>query len=210
MIDIDYYLNDGANWQAMAVLACLRNHKDLNKDYKIEVGRLENHREQGYVFTLLFNNHKHYRQIVHYAVYEHRNSDQIVVKRFHGSFLNTPTIDQIPYKDKYDVTEWFSWGEITKVVEWLNDDFKLFMDDPFWDLFDDDEAIHVELYDKENEKEKDFHVCVYMEDKTLMRTWDNEYYVVNFNLKENIDANNISELLQHVIDIEGMVKLNFK
>ena len=80
----------------------------------------------------------------------------------------------------------------------------------FSDLFDDDEAIHVELYDKENEKEKDFNVCIYMEDKTLMRTWDNEYYVVNFNLKENIDANNISELLQHVIDIEGMVKLNFK
>lgn len=62
MTDINNYLNDGANWQAQAVLCYLRGNEfeysngyydSENREYlaKIKVGRCENCREQGYVFT---------------------------------------------------------------------------------------------------------------------------------------------------------------
>ena len=64
MIEIERYMNDGANWQAQAVLAAVRYFSDMTLDAsydkekkknraKIVVGRYENCREQGYVLTLL-------------------------------------------------------------------------------------------------------------------------------------------------------------
>lgn len=126
MINIDYYLNDGANWQAQAILCYLRgNQLEYSNDYydrtnceysaEIKVGRCENCREQGYVFTFTYKQ----QQIVHYWVYEHRNSDIICVKEFFGAFINTPTIDDIPMEDKYDYTKKFSYGEISQCGEWI-------------------------------------------------------------------------------------------
>ena len=51
MTDVKHYLDDGANWQAQAVLACLRGyatyclHKDGDNEPSITVGRYENYRE---------------------------------------------------------------------------------------------------------------------------------------------------------------------
>lgn len=127
MIDIECYMNDGANWQAQCVLAYLRRHgngvvEDLTWDKenrrsegRLEVGRCENCREQGYVFTITYG----VKQLVHFWVYEHRNSDNLCVVEFEGFFLNTPTINNIPMKDKYDTTKDFSCGDIVDCGNWI-------------------------------------------------------------------------------------------
>lgn len=132
MISIESYLNDGANWQAQAVLVCLRasvssvtdcawNEKKRRSDAEIKVGRYENCREQGYVFTLSHD----YRQVSHYAVYEHRNSDELIIVKFDGCFINTPTVnDVMKDRSKYDYTKSFKCGEIVKCVDYLIDEMR--------------------------------------------------------------------------------------
>ena len=82
---IESYLNDGANWQAQSVLSYLRSIREsiVSKTWSdslrcyeafIYVGRYENCREQGYVFTISYMG-----EYKHYAVYEHRNCDNLVV-----------------------------------------------------------------------------------------------------------------------------------
>lgn len=134
MTEIEHYLNDGANWQAQAVLAAVRgNIYDLlsdtyDNDYyyryhaKVEVGRYENCREQGYVFTLYYDD----RQVKHYAVYEHRNSDQICILCQTGISMNTPNASFMfgPDRGKYDVDKSFSSGQIMEAANWIIDDMK--------------------------------------------------------------------------------------
>ena len=108
MTNIYSYLNDGANWQAQCVLNYVRSHADLSNDYAIFVGRYENCREQGYVFTLT----KRWEQLLHIAVYEHRNSDDLIVKSFKGTFINTPRAEDLNMEDKYDYDESFNVGNI--------------------------------------------------------------------------------------------------
>ena len=110
MINIEYYLTDGANWQAQCVLAYLRymgnlkvqdltwNEEKERYEGELRVGRCENCREQGYVFTIIYG----VKELVHFWVYEHRNSDDLCVVEFEGFFINTPTINDIPMRDKYD------------------------------------------------------------------------------------------------------------
>lgn len=127
MINIEHYMTDGANWQAQCVLAYLRRMghsvvEDLtwNKEKRwsegeLSVGRCENCREQGYVFTITYG----VKQLVHFWVYEHRNVDNLCVVEFEGSFINTPTINDIPMKDKHDVTMSFGCGDIVDCGEWI-------------------------------------------------------------------------------------------
>lgn len=127
MIDIEHYLEDGANWQAQCVLAYLRragkseveyltwNKEKYRAEGELQVGRCENCREQGYIFTLTYGA----KQLVHFWVYEHRNSDELCVVEFEGGFMNTPTINDIPMKDKYDVTMSFGCGDVVSCGEWI-------------------------------------------------------------------------------------------
>lgn len=127
MISIENYLDDGANWQAQCVLAYLRRYDNgiienltWNKEKKccdgeLRVGRCENCREQGYVFSVIYG----INQLVHFWVYEHRNSDNLCVVEFEGTFINTPTINDIPMKDKYDTTKEFSCGDIVDCGNWI-------------------------------------------------------------------------------------------
>jgi len=108
MTDIKHYLNDGANWQAQCVLSYVRSHLDLPNTYKVLVGRYENCREQGYVFTLC----KDYLQLLHIAVYEHRNVDSLVIKTFRGQFLNTPRAEDLKMENKWDYDEDFPYGSV--------------------------------------------------------------------------------------------------
>lgn len=112
MIELQKYMQDGANWQAQCVLAYVRGNEEITLDegyesdkgkqpYSIAVGRWENGREQGYVFTL---RHLMVDQLLHVAVFEHRNSDEIVVSAFTTPFLiNTPTYNDVNVH-KQDVT----------------------------------------------------------------------------------------------------------
>lgn len=108
MVEIKSYLNDGANWQAQCVLSYVRSHLDLPNGYKVLVGRYENCREQGYVFTLC----KDYMQILHIAVYEHRNVDNLIIKTFRGQFVNTPRAEDLNMRDKWDYDTSFDYGKV--------------------------------------------------------------------------------------------------
>lgn len=139
MMKLENYLNDGANWQAVCVMAYLRSrclgdyiNSELS-EYKdkigegeyawiISVGRFENCREQGYIVS--FMNRKMFQQI-NYCFYEHRNSDSICVVRFDcGVTINTPTNEMVfaVMKDKWDTTKDFHYGEIMECGNWIMDD----------------------------------------------------------------------------------------
>lgn len=121
MVEIKSYMNDGACSQAQAVLTFLRPRSyELGDNADIRVGRFENCREQGYIFTLVYSG----VQVAHYTVYQHRNSDNICIIKFRGSFLNTPTLDDVlkDRKDKYDIDKYFDYGEVLECAEWIAND----------------------------------------------------------------------------------------
>ena len=123
-IGVKLYLNDGENWQAQAVLAFIRgNEEDIlywggfdteHGKNSIHVGRFENGREQGYVFSLIVDYINCLKNVV---IYEHRNSDALCIKFFDGNFTDTPTIKDIPLKDKRDYDKSFNCGETKEAYE---------------------------------------------------------------------------------------------
>ena len=148
MIDVTKYLDDGANWQAQAVLAYIRCNTSTavgetfraeTMDYavKINVGRYENCREQGYVFSIDFigeekgtKERKHYQR--NYAVYEHRNSDSIIVLISNATTINTPNIDAMwadkgENPSKYDYDKSFDNGNIIDCAKYILSDMKDFI-----------------------------------------------------------------------------------
>ena len=131
MINVESYMNDGANWQAQSVLAYLRaltfrvrevTTHTLITDPEIEVGRYENCREQGYVFRLRIG----CEILMNYAVYEHRNSDQLIVLKSDRNTINTPSIDEMwnGKKSKYDYDKAFGCGQIIECGEYILDDME--------------------------------------------------------------------------------------
>lgn len=130
MIDIKNYVDDGANWQAQAVLAYIRyysaNITNIGGSIikpEIKVGRYENCREQGYIFTLYYG----WKPIMNYCVYEHRNSDRLCVLKFKTECnINTPTLEDVwkDRKDKYDVDKFFEFGEIVPCGDFIMKDME--------------------------------------------------------------------------------------
>ena len=137
MIDIENYMNDGANWQAQSVLAYLRVTKSnavdktWNKEYKlfeaeVHVGRYENCREQGYIFSVRYKCEQR-----NYCVYEHRNSDDLCVVVFDAATINTPkaeTVFNAMNGDKYNYTKAFPCGQIMECGDYILDDIKKWID----------------------------------------------------------------------------------
>ena len=127
-MELQDYLNDGANYKAQAILAILRGEieyiKEVATDHKkvmIRVGRFENCREQGYVFSLYYN----YHFIKHYAVYEHRNSDSICVLFSKTMTINTPNANQMfGERGKYDVDKFFKYNEIVEAADFIEEDMR--------------------------------------------------------------------------------------
>jgi len=136
MTQIENYMHDGANWQAQAVLAYLRTTKNNaidktwikeNKCYdaSVEVGRYENCREQGYIFSVRYKGEQR-----NYAVYEHRNSDQLCVVVFNGTTINTPTNDMVfeaMGDNKWNFTKALGFGEIVSCGDYIVEDIKEFI-----------------------------------------------------------------------------------
>ena len=140
MIRLNEYLNDGANWQAQAVLSYLKGHyedivihgtydrKFHEYDAIINVGRYENEidtREQGYTFSLRYKSGQR-----NYVVYEHRNSDKICVVQFDERRLSAPSGECVMYLmngDKYNYTISFGCGEIKECGEWIKKDMRHFI-----------------------------------------------------------------------------------
>lgn len=136
MINIENYMHDGANWQAQSVLAYLRVTKNnaINKtwnkrfhkyDASVEVGRYENCREQGYIFSVLYKGEQR-----NYCVYEHRNSDDLCVVVFDAVTINTPTNDMLfeaMGDSKWNYTKAFGFGEIVSCGDYILEDMKEFI-----------------------------------------------------------------------------------
>lgn len=139
MENLRNYLNDGAAWQAQCVLAILRAGYNVNiilrptlrKGYKgeydkydgdLSVGRYENCREQGYVFTIRYKGKQR-----NYAVYEHRNSDQLIVLISETPTLNTPSIEEM-WRDKggdaskFDYDRAYNEKDVYDCAMWIRDD----------------------------------------------------------------------------------------
>lgn len=141
MIQVDYYMNDGAAWQAQMVLAYVRAHEmsatdcTWNGDYydcEIKVGRYENDREQGYVFVVRVLPHCSLDGETHQlnlAVYEHRNSDNIVVLSRELFTGDTPTWAEMTEgrKDKYDYDKDFRYNEAFECGEYVINQFAKFV-----------------------------------------------------------------------------------
>ena len=128
MINLENYANDGANYQARAVLAFLQGLGKIENSWNDEchsydadprVSRWENCREQGYVIML--RNSKGAQ--LNLAFFEHRNSDSICAIEWVQNTINAPTIDTAVfgdvYKDKYDVSHSVEYGQALEMAEWL-------------------------------------------------------------------------------------------
>ena len=119
MNNVTNYLNDGANWQSRSVLSYLSSTYIDDTAVALNCGRYENGREQGYVFSARKNGKQR-----NYAVYEHRNSDDLCVVVNDVATLGTPAAHIIydGMESKYDVTKSFRYGEIVPCGEWITND----------------------------------------------------------------------------------------
>ena len=133
MMNLAHYLNDGANWQAQAVLAYVRgnlstiteqtwNSNGHGYDLTVEVGRYENGRCQGYVFSILIRGFMSKAGSLvnrNWAVYEHQNSDQICVITSDTFTTNTPRWEEMGGRSKYDTDKTFECGDIAGCGNYL-------------------------------------------------------------------------------------------
>ena len=137
MTNLKEYLQDGANYQARAVLMFLQSfagdiESSWNKETKkyeteVKVARWENCREQGYVVSL---RSKDYGKQLNIAFFEHRNSDSIHAVKWEQNTLNSPTIDTAKfgdiYKDKYDTSFDVSYHKAPEMAQWIADQLEEF------------------------------------------------------------------------------------
>lgn len=133
LTNLENYHNDGANWQAKIILAYVQmmHHQVLDVAWdsnshtskaSIYVGRYENCREQGYVFSLIYRGNQR-----HYAVYEHRNSDTICVLISNKPSMNTPDVetmwaDKPENSTKWDYDKGFNCGEFEECTCFIIED----------------------------------------------------------------------------------------
>lgn len=135
MIELNHYLQDGANHQARAVLCFLQGfniEESWDKEYEVykaepKVSRWQNGREQGYIITMRTEN---YSRQINIAFFEHRNSDSICAVKWLQSTMDAPTIQSAEfgeiYKDKYDVSFSVDYGKIEEMAKWIQDELSGF------------------------------------------------------------------------------------
>lgn len=136
MTNLKNYLEDGANYQAKAVLAFVQINGDIESSWDSEekkyiaepkVARWENCREQGYIISLKT---KDYSKQLNIAFFEHRNSDDICAVKWEQNSMNTITIDNAEfgdvYKDKYDTSFDVRYGEVVKMADWITKELNEF------------------------------------------------------------------------------------
>lgn len=115
---IENYLQDGANYQARAILCLLQGR--LSEESKVEIGRWENCREQGYVVSV--RNKKNDQ--LNICWYEHRNSDSVFALSWLQNTINSPTISTIPeeaFPNKWHSNFSVGYGEVLEMATWIND-----------------------------------------------------------------------------------------
>lgn len=133
MINLFNYMQDGAHYNARAVLAILQgmgnieeSYDDKTHEYKavLNVARWENCREQGYIVSLRSED---YRKQLNIAFFEHRNSDSICAIKWEQSDINSINITTMKtdecYKDKFDVSHSVSYNQAWDMAQWIKGQF---------------------------------------------------------------------------------------
>ena len=129
MTKLNSYLDDGANYQAKAVLAFLQAYEGIEESWNkktkryeadIKVARWENCREQGYIVSL--NSKKWLRQI-NIIFFEHRNSDSIHAVKWEQRSMNSITIETAKfdniYENKHDTSFSVVYGKVVEMSDWI-------------------------------------------------------------------------------------------
>lgn len=129
MKSLNVYGNDGASYQARAVLAVLQgkvsdglecswNTENTCYDAEVKVARWENCREQGYVVIL-----RKGPEQLNIAFFKHQNSDDICAVRWEQVTTNSPTIGTAQfgkgYKSKYDVSKSVGCHKFVEMADWI-------------------------------------------------------------------------------------------
>lgn len=136
MTNLKTYLQDGANYQARAVLFFLQGYSHIEKSwnkqlekYEAEpkVARWQNCREQGYIISMRT---KDASKQINIAFFEHRNTDSICAVKWEQLSVNTITIETAEfgdvYKDKYDTLFCVGYGEVLNMAMWIKDELNNF------------------------------------------------------------------------------------
>lgn len=133
MTELKHYLEDGANYNARAVMCLLQGRlPEIEERFRQpKIARWENCREQGYVIMV---KNSGYSKQLNIAWFEHRNSDGICAIKWEEHTMNSPTIDTAKfgdtvYKDKYDVSHSVRYNECYQMAEWIRDEIKSFLEE---------------------------------------------------------------------------------
>ena len=131
-MELKNYLLDGACMQARCVLCYIQDF-EINESYdekygmnmaRIEVGRWENCREQGYCVSLAAENFKQ----LNIAFFENRNSDELCAVEWVENTINTPTIGSKElakvYKSKYNTQKSMPYMHIEEMGDWITGELK--------------------------------------------------------------------------------------
>lgn len=125
---IDNYMNDGADYQARAVLCFLQGAEIAGaNEFYLNVSRWQNCREQGYIITARSLDHSKQTNII---FFEHRNSDAICAVQWDQKSLNSLNIDNAEfgdiYKTKFDVSHRVEYGQIMAMSDWIENQLTRF------------------------------------------------------------------------------------
>ena len=140
MTELHEYLNDGASYQARAVMCFLQRGDNLidsswsdekkRHEAHVYIARWENCREQGYIVSM---KSKDYEKQLNIAFFEHRNADSICAVRWEQFSENSITIDTAKfgdvYKDKRDVSHSERWGKAKEMADWIVLQFEEFWEE---------------------------------------------------------------------------------
>ena len=131
--------NFGINRQAAAVLMLLDREPDFadydNGFYKVytQTRPWYNGRENGFVLSM--SKSPGSKEVIHIAVFEHRNSDSICALKWStNNFywnhpLEDPNIFELSYgpgKGKFDVAYSVEWGNVGKMADWVYEELEIF------------------------------------------------------------------------------------
>jgi len=122
MFSIQHYMQDGAGYQARAILPIITRHCNIESSWddkykyyraEVKVGRWENCREQGYVVMLRNDNGDQ----LNIAFYEKAGSDVIKISKWFQNTTNTPTFhDAMSHNAE---TKCWEHGKFFEVAEWI-------------------------------------------------------------------------------------------
>jgi len=126
----------GLNAQALAVAVFIIRQDGVEPSWNDDTKRYDatvrfrpwyNCRETGVVIQMYKGSAYWQEQAVNYAVFEHRNSDEVCCWRWEAAAKDQPTTDDIPNEvapDKHHHSHTVKYGEIGAMAQWVMGDME--------------------------------------------------------------------------------------